>query len=135
VSWPYKYVGLKWVAYATGPDEFDCWGLVHHCLNEYFGVVVNRFEDVRTDDKASINMAAWTTIGHGDWVKCEVPQDGDVVLMSRKSVFHHVGIHVDGKVLHSRDGSDACIERERDLRLIGFKRIEYFRHVSLIKSI
>ncbi len=27
-----KYIGLPWIAGASGPDTFDCWGFVRYVL-------------------------------------------------------------------------------------------------------
>jgi cell wall-associated NlpC family hydrolase len=134
VSWPAGFLGIPWEPYATGPDRFDCWGLVYHCLRVYYGLELDRFAAIKTDDKAGINAVVSEELKTGCWSMVDEPEDGAVVLMSQRSIIHHVGLAVNGKILHTRAGVDVCLESERTLRLQGFKRIEYYVHDRVAKG-
>ncbi|MBV1952702.1 MAG: C40 family peptidase [Cycloclasticus sp.] len=116
------------MAYTTGPDKFDCWGLVYHCLRTHYGIELDRFSGVVTDDKSGIDKAVKAELRTGHWTRCQVPVDGAVVLLSRSSVIHHIGISIRRQILHTREGADVCLESEKTLQGLGFKRIEYFVH-------
>lgn len=132
MHWAYEYIGLEWEPYATGPDKYDCWGLVQHCLKSHLGVDVGRYEDVVTDDAAGITDAAADEIATGNWFRLDKPVEGAVVLMSKRTVFHHIGIYTDGAILHARDGADISLEPLSKLSRMGFQRIEFYIHKSLL---
>lgn len=134
MHWSENYLGMRWEPYATGGGAFDCWGLVQHCLAEHYGIKLNRYIDILTDDHKAFSRAVSSEIQQGHWQKIDQPIDGAVVLMSMHSLFHHVGIFTNGAVLHSKDGADVCIETIKTLKQTGFKRIEFFIHERIAKS-
>lgn len=127
MHWSVQYLALPWQAYATGPDAFDCWGLVQHCLKTHFNIDVDRYIEVTTDDHKAINQAAFAEIESQRWQRVEVPSEGCVVLLSLNKCIHHMGIFTNGAVLHARDGADVCHETIDTLKQLGFKRIEYWQ--------
>ena len=128
-TWHLQYLGIPWEAHATGPNSYDCWGLVYRCLENYYNIGLNRFPNIKINDSIAINSAAIKEIETGKWIRSLAPADGSVVLMSRRNVIHHIGISINGKVLHTRNGQSVALESEKTLRLLGFNRIEYYSHV------
>ena len=130
--WAKQYIGLPWVAYATGPDAYDCWGLVVHCLKEHFGVDVERFLSVITDDHKSIHRAFESEAGKTQWIEIDTPKEGAVVMLSQRTrFFHHIGIYTNGRVLHSRDGANVSLESVGRLKQSGFKQVKFYIHESI----
>lgn len=130
-KWYVDYIGIPWGReHVSGARSYDCWGLVNHCLNMYYSVDMPEFDGITSDDVALIDCEVNKAILSDEWVRCEEPVDGCVVLMSRRRVIHHIGIFVDGGILHSRKGAGACFERESALSKIGFNKIEYYKNVS-----
>lgn len=134
MHWSDSYIGMRWQPYATGDGAFDCWGLVQHCLKQHYGIMLDRYIDILTDDHKAFNQAVFTELSGGQWIKIDKPIDGTVVLMSQNRLFHHIGLFTDGRVLHSKDGADVCKETLKTLQLTGFKRIEFYIHERIAKS-
>lgn len=114
-----RYIGRPWRAYASGPDAYDCWGLVQQVLSEMHGCEVPRFETVPVDDKRAFHDAFIKEAASGRWVRVPDPQDGCVVMMARGRIFHHVGIFTrlnGGRILHCAEGRGVCTESELQLR-------------------
>lgn len=160
--WHMKYIGMPWIAYTNGPDSYDCWGLVQHCLYKYYGVEVPRYAEVVTDDftsnpinkKFSLNKHGQLERNDGGnltlstifdsvvdkeiascaWSIIKDPVDGAVVIMARDTMFYHVGIYVAGGVLHSRDGCGVSLESTTKLGHMGFKRIRFYIHNNLVQD-
>jgi cell wall-associated NlpC family hydrolase len=129
MAWFFHYLGKPWQAYATGPDAFDCWGLVQHCLKTHYSIDVDRYINVTTDNHKAINQAAINEIASQRWQQVNEPQEGCVVLLSVNKCIHHMGLYTNGGVLHARDGADVCFETIDTLKQLGFKRIEYWQWV------
>lgn len=129
--WHEQYLGLPWRAHATGPDAYDCWGLVVHCLREHFGVVVGRHAGVVSGDHRAMQGAIDREVIAGLW-PVTAAQEGSVVLMSRRRVFHHIGLFVAGGVLHARDGADICHESIVNIQRSGVQRFEIRTHARLL---
>jgi cell wall-associated NlpC family hydrolase len=132
LPWWTQYLGIPWKPYATGPDAFDCWGLVWHCLQQQYGIQMPRHADVITDDHRSIHSQALLAIERGEWIPVDITAatDGCVVLLSQSKIFHHIGLFVDGGVLHARDGADVCWETLNDLERFGFRRVACYAYAS-----
>lgn len=120
--WAAQYIGLPWVA-----GERDCWSFFRQIQSAHFGRQVpaidvdalNRLESVR----AFVNhdeRAAWDQIS--------TPADGDAVLMARARQPSHIGVWVDGGVLHAVQGVGVVWQRLPQLKLDGWQSVTYYRH-------
>ena len=99
MSWAKEYIGQEWIY-----GEHDCWGFFRKVQKEKF----NR-------EVPAINVDAFNTLdcvraftGHEDhrnWIEVQTPQNGDAVLMSQSKRPTHVGVWVDGAVLHCIRGT------------------------------
>lgn len=131
-TWIQKYWQKPWVAYASGPEAYDCWGLVHAVLQEQYGINSMRYLEVVSGDHRAMHKAIEGEMVSGAWERLDQPVDGCVVLMSQGVRFHHIGIWVDvmgGRVLHSKDGRGVCLENLQALRASGIRKFEYWRAV------
>ena len=132
--WSNKYIGKPWEAYASGPDSFDCWGLVRHVLINEFNVhALQRYADVITDDHREFHRMVLGEMKLGRWRQVHSPVEGAVVLLARKKAFSHIGIVASTVVLHVRDGSSTCRESLFSLSR-SFNRVEFWVHESLSRD-
>lgn len=139
MHWAAQYIGTPWQLGATGPDAYDCWGLVRHVQRQHFGrempalTIGQTALQIRTPEQ-------WRTLrellAHTPW-RCVAgkPGPGDIALM-RTACGPHVGvcIEADGAVgvLHATGvvdrGGAVVYSRANDLHELGYGRIEYWRH-------
>lgn len=94
MSWANEYIGQEWVY-----GEHDCWAFFRKVQKEKF----NR--DVPIIDVDAFNTMACVKafLNHGErqnWYEVKTAQNGDAVLMSQSKLPTHVGIWVDGAILH-----------------------------------
>jgi len=133
-QWVNEYRGLPWQAYTTGPDSYDCLGLVVRVLREHYSYTVPRHLEVVTNDSRAIHRAIMAEIATGNWNKLESPADGAIVLLSVSQKFHHIGVWLDidgGLMLHSFKGSGVCLSSYSQLVDSGFNRIEFWEKFDL----
>ena len=131
--WAAGLIGLPWQRGATGPREYDCWGLVRH---------VQRVRFAREMPALSIGTATnWTgiraMINRTAWGLAEgLQREGDVVTM-KGSDGPHVGvvIEADGQpvMLHcigteGSNGGGVIVTDISEISLLGFARVEIWRH-------
>lgn len=98
------FVGLPYREGARGPDAFDCYGLISGVLKAARGVSLPDFyQDAPGPQSASraISAALAGEVAGGRSVKVETPQDYDIAVVGSTSRPHHVGVVIDGGVLHA----------------------------------
>lgn len=119
------YIGLPWKAGATGPDAYDCWGLLRHVQLKYFGIIL---PEIVVGDAATCREMFNEKINNHDWVLVQYPQHGDGVLL-RGGNEPHVGIWLDidgGGILHALEGVGVVFNNPRGLPGMGFGRATYY---------
>ena len=100
VEYVTSVIGKPYAIGGYGPDEFDCWGLVR----DYFGRVDGiHIPHIDTTDVGLLGTCKRMGQTAG-WVKIPTPIDGSAVLMSQGKAAHHVGIYINGGVIHAVDG-------------------------------
>lgn len=132
MHWAAKYIGLPWRLGASGPDAFDCWGLVRHVQKEHFGIEMPHLNVYQCDNKEEINAL----LRSSPWKRSsDETKEGDVVLMYGADG-PHVGIvlEIDGIAgcLHAigsvkSNGSVVFTQRLEDLSALGFARLQFWR--------
>jgi cell wall-associated NlpC family hydrolase len=129
--WSTRYRGAPWAAGATGPDAFDCWGLVRDVQRAVFGrdlphIVVGEEpppQQWRTI-RALVQASAWRRIE-----QLTARTHGDVLFCLGADGLPHVGVLVDRqRVLHTYRGGTAAIDRVDALGGLGFGHLECWRH-------
>lgn len=98
------FVGLPYREGARGPDAFDCYGLIAAVLKAARGVSLPDFyQDAPGPQSASraISAALAGEVSGGRSVKVETPQDYDIAVVGSTARPHHVGVVIDGGVLHA----------------------------------
>ena len=124
-----KYIGLPWVAGASGPDEFDCWGFVRFVLEQEYKIKVppvnvnpNNLRDVLSAFKKDLAFQSFQQVA--------VPMDGDVVLLRQAKNPVHCGLWLNidgGGVLHCVRGSGVVFQNIHSLNLSGWFLDSYYR--------
>lgn len=120
------YIGLPHEDGATGPYAYDCWGLLRHIQQRYFGV---EMPDAPIGDEAACLAMYEEEMVSGRWRTVDVPQHGDGALL-RGGLLPHVGTWLDidgGGILHSLSGSGVIFSNPRNIKLLGFPRVTYYR--------
>jgi cell wall-associated NlpC family hydrolase len=112
------FVGKPWRLGATGPDAFDCWGLVVTALRDLFGQAVpDLAEHLTIASVVETPQIAAVALGTGRWRELPLPQAGLVIaLRDLRGAVRHVGLCLGCDiVLHTRRGFGARLE---PLRLV-----------------
>ena len=79
----YEHLGKPYVWGASGPDSFDCSGLVSYCITGKY-------------------QHTWSTSSIRTWEKTTDPQPGDICINS-----HHTGVYIGGgKMIHAPQEGD-----------------------------
>lgn len=121
-----RMIGVPWVNRACSLTECDCWGLIVL----YYRHVMNIEIPVIDDYVNNSGFVECFSIGIKRWERINSPSDGAMVAAYYGSKPIHVGIFLDGNVLHSRGESDAV----RMDRLITFERVytklEFYRYAE-----
>lgn len=127
-AWVMDYLGKPWINGASGPDAFDCWGLVRHIYRERLDIDLPAV-DVDAHRPLAVRHAfAEGAKAHG-WEEVEAcPEaDFDVVLMGQAKHPHHVGLAVAGGILHSVEGIGVIYQDTASLRRHGWRLLAAYR--------
>lgn len=133
LHWAYDYLGKPWVLGATGPEAYDCWGLVRAVLRDHFDIEVPAIAIPECTGPAMVREARARFASHPElqrWRAVDAPADGDGVLMSAARDPWHVGIWLDvdgGGVLHCLEGAGVVFTSRAALNAAGWRRLGYWR--------
>lgn len=150
-AWVAPYIGLPYRQGATGPDAWDCRGLVHKVLQEMFGLslpgadtVVPWFADTAEERVWTAGVMKDTARQAVDWQRVawrehlRAPlsggplRQGDVLVLLKLGMPRHLGIAITPKLmLHTDEGHGAIVE-EIDTNAEGSRVAFAYRHLSLI---
>jgi cell wall-associated NlpC family hydrolase len=103
---PTRLIGIPYVRGAADPAVgFDCWTLVEYVRREYFGLATPL---VSPGYRSGAGMIA-DAQASGHWHKLSVASPGAVVgmAMAKRLPLHHVGVAIEGGVLHAWNGYSA----------------------------
>ena len=119
------YIGLPWVDGATGPDSYDCWGLLRWIQVNHFSRSLPDLptlpEETRNLYRGQIESGAWTVIDR--------PEHGSGVLL-RGGDRPHVGVYLNidgGGVLHAQERVGVIFTAKQQLRIMGYPRASWYR--------
>ena len=136
LHWAYDYLGKPWVLGATGPDAYDCWGLVRAVLTDRFGIDAPAVVMPDVEGLAVVREAMAQFQHHPElarWREVEAPQEGDAVLLSAALDPWHVGLWLSvdgGGVLHCVDGAGVIFTAPLALQAAGWRRLSYWRFMG-----
>ena len=112
--WAAPLIGKRWRLGATGPDEFDCWGLVQHVFKIRHGFEMPYIEHQTRENFTNIRIAAKA----GGWRTVDAPPQNDDIVMMRSVSKLHCGVVVSALsglgVLHCIDGAGVVWEKYAD---------------------
>lgn len=138
LHWAAEYTArdtpLTWELGAQGPSAFDCWGFVRHVWREHFGIDVPIIEC----DKENPRAYAQRFMQHDErtnWIKVDVPEDGDAVLLSQGVRPTHVGVYAEvdgGRVLHCLKGMGVVSQGLGSLKMNCWNVLGFYRHRSKV---
>lgn len=119
--WTASYIGKPWANGAAGPHAYDCWGLVRAIYASRYGVTLDAV-NVDANQPLAVRHVFLDSAVYAGWqnVIPSALQEGDVVLLSQARHPHHVGIWIDGALLHSVEGHGVCRQNRQSLRLHGW---------------
>lgn len=125
MSWIARYVGAPWRAGASGPHEYDCWGLVRAVYRERLGIELPAIEA----DALSVRSCAQAFSGAAErarWREIAAPRELCAVLLGRGTHAVHVGLWCEGAVLHAVRGAGVVHQVPASLRAHGWRILGYF---------
>lgn len=125
-----KVIGKPWQRFATGPNAFDCWGLVVASFAEVDGVELPELSGYLSADLSYDDIAK---VGIGNY-QLSSGADGDIVCMYNvNNEFVHVGRMFFGMVLHAFGTQDnpgqVKLDRIDVVRRL-FNKVEFRRYAS-----
>jgi cell wall-associated NlpC family hydrolase len=137
--WAAHLVGKRWSLGATGPDTFDCRGLVRHAYQLRTDKNIPQLAvDAAHAPAAALKSAVeegWRCVGKGFAFR---PQELDLAFMRSLNGFH-VGIvvqapeglrllHCVGGVVDGVEVGEVLCQPLRDVAALGFGRMEFWRN-------
>ena len=133
LHWSAAYLGRPWVLGATGPESYDCWGLVRDVFRARCGVEIAaagfESEAPRTLIEGIKGYPAWA-----QWREVETPAELDAVLMAQSRHPVHVGLWIgnalSGLVLHTTKSGGVVVQGRASLAAVGFRIVGTYRHES-----
>lgn len=130
MHWAYEYIGKDWESGFSGPDAFDCWGLVRYIQKKHFNRVLPEvnadaysIQDVVKNFNSNPALSMWEEV--------DEPIEGDCALMSQNKRPSHVGIWIDdgsmGGILHSCRGAGVIFSARNLIAVSGYNLLGYYR--------
>ena len=126
-----EYIGRPYVLNGRGPDAFDCYGLVIDFFNRVAGINIPDWsvKDAQLETAVKTITKALNESYDRDLVTpVTTPQDMDIAILKRHRLAHHVGVYVNGGILHaSSSNKGVAWERESNFITAGRGQLEYLR--------
>ena len=98
------YIGLPYREGARGPAEYDCYGLVAAVFRAARGIELPDWYQAAPGPQAAsraISAALAGEVAGGRSVRVDDPADWDIAIVGSQTRPHHVGLFVQGGVLHA----------------------------------
>ena len=104
--------------------HLDCWGLIVDYYRENLGIELNEYT---TLDARSMSRGLMFERQAGHFREVSDPQNNDIVTFFISGRLYHVGIYINGKILHTSERRNARLER-LDASTLSLRR--YYRYVK-----
>lgn len=126
--WAERYIGLPWANHAQGPDAFDCWGFVRHVYAVERGIDLPLL-DIDADQPLAVRHAIRDEKAASRWIPTHRDNlvDFDVVLLSQARHPDHIGVSVEGAVLHCVRGAGVVFQSFPSLAIGGWNVVACYR--------
>lgn len=126
MRWHEQYLGKPWEHNPNPPHSFNCGELLRHIYRQYMGydapLVLADTRDVRSCIKDVGNIGRYA-----DFYPVTVPQDFDIAVLSRGGPADHVGLYVNGDILHCHPRVGVSLDSAFALSVMGWKKVQYLR--------
>lgn len=122
-------IGKPWISGASGPEAFDCWGLLRFVFAARRGIDLPFFEGVETLGLAGVVEAARQQVP--EWEPTLTPTHLCGVAMGGNRATVHVGLWLDeggGGILHSFQGGGVVFQKPATIQQRGMQNFQYFKH-------
>lgn len=105
-------IGIPWKRGAFGPDFFDCWGIVHKCMTL---IGHEHLVEVDYTFRHGIEGEFSAGVRDGHVTDASETDDNVIVICYRGDRAEHIGIMIDGYLLHSigRPGAKGSVQLTR----------------------
>lgn len=126
--WAVPLIGKPWTQGGTGPDAFDCYGLVRHVQAQRAGFLM---PVICVDGLNTLSAArAVRDYPYSDWDQVSDFRELDVLQLGHAQHPHHVGLWVEadgGGVLHCVAGAGVLFQRLPQLAAHGWRVLGHYR--------
>lgn len=105
-------------------EEKNCFDLTREFYRLVLGIELKHYFDGKDPGRDQTKALIYTNIG--DFIKVEVPEFGDIVLIKLYGVESHIAVYVGGdKILHTLKGAGSLLDRlgRWDKNIVGFYRV------------
>lgn len=126
-----KYINLKWESGATGPDKFDCQGLVVDIQKNIYNKTMPNVK-VNADSLLSVVKAISKNKVWDRFKKIDKCEDGCIVKMFTAQEPNHIGVYINidgGGVIHSLTNVGVVWDKMFVLKKT-YAQIEYWRFIG-----
>tara|TARA_R110002020_G_scaffold46027_8_gene131296 strand:+ start:1871 stop:2284 length:414 start_codon:yes stop_codon:yes gene_type:complete len=125
-----KIIGRPWVENASGPDAFDCWGVVEYVYKK-IGKPLSFNFDFDHKNKTLVNMCMEIQKESPRFIKIDKAEEYSIALMYESGRPTHVGVIINGDVLHSISSKNnlkggVCLHKMLFINRM-FEKIEYYK--------
>ena len=117
-----QLIGKQWEAGQSGPDTFDCWGLIRYIYNESLDIQLP-FVPIwdYIDKSVSQYRSQWVQIKH------DKRSDFDLIVFYSGFRLVHVGLSYQKDVIHCQKGYGVSIEQIFKM-MFGYTFYETYRY-------
>ncbi len=132
MHWAAKYIGIPYRPAARGPEEVDCWGLVHLAYRNEFGIDLPLYPGISLEKPVECSDVIARGLAE-DWMEVSCPFDGALVAMGQRKEIHHIGLYAspimgEGRILHCWHSQSSVADTIRGLRLRGMRQIHFYQY-------
>ena len=103
--------------------NLDCWGLIVDFYREQLGIQLNEYTDL---DSKCMGKGFMKERDSGRFVETKEPENGDVIAFFSNARLYHVGIYINGRILHTSQARNCRYER---LERTGLHTIRFYHYV------
>lgn len=122
-DWVNDFIGLQWEPNGRGEKGFDCWGLIREVFIRQRDFVLPDWQvDEYSKNAAKRALTRGLTGAELENLVEPVtdPQDYDIAMLSRQRTCFHVGVVINGGILHINNTSNGSqFDRINDFKLYG----------------
>lgn len=125
MNWVLDYLGKPWIAGGSGPEAYDCWGLVRAVYRERLGILLPEV-DVSALSPLAVRRALAGHEERSHWRALAGPAPYAVALMSYGERPHHVGLWTGEGVLHAIEGAGVVHQTLASLAVHRWRVIAFY---------